>query len=346
MRAATKNDSHRAFMLHEVRQVRFPGFGCYALTSCAAVASLAGCAEKAGSVSVPPVNGVAVSHSKTFFYVDKKQSFRVPDGVTWITVLARGASGGSNSEGSAQGRGGRVVATIPVTPGERLAVFVGGAGSQTAGGFNGGGNVNSGSQDDYLDYKGYGGGGASDVRQGGDRLSDRVVVAGGGGGQGGFDYFRRCRIIGQGGGGGGSTAGSGKTGYTPWCYQSRSESWPGFGGTGGTQKAGGVGGIGGGGYAGASGNPGQPGSSGNGGAGGSGCARPSCSTGPGGSGGGGGGGYFGGGGGGVGGGGDSRFGGGGGGGGGSSYIESYAKAFHSWRGWKNATGSGLVVLNW
>ena len=240
MRAATKNDSHRAFMLHEVRQVRFPGFGCYALTSCAAVASLAGCAEKAGSVSVPPVNGVAVSHSKTFFYVDKKQSFRVPDGVTWITVLARGASGGSNSEGSAQGRGGRVVATIPVTPGERLAVFVGGAGSQTAGGFNGGGNVNSGSQDDYLDYKGYGGGGASDVRQGGDRLSDRVVVAGGGGGQGGFDYFRRCRIIGQGGGGGGSTAGSGKTGYTPWCYQSRSESWPGFGGTGGTQKAGGV----------------------------------------------------------------------------------------------------------
>lgn len=323
--------------------MRFPGFVRYALTAFATTAMLAGCAENAGNVAVPPVNGVAVAHSQTFRYIGKEQSFKVPADVKSITVLARGASGGSNGEGHAQGRGGRVVATIPVIPGERLAVFVGGAGSQMAGGFNGGGNVNSGSHEDYNYYGGFGGGGASDIRQAGDGLSDRVVVAGGGGGEGGLDD-RDCGTTGQGGRGGGSTAGSGKTGYTPGC-QSTSGLWPGYGGTGGTQKAGGAGGIGGEGYAGNSGNPGQPGARGMGGAGGSGCATSSC-EGEGGSGGGGGGGYFGGGGGGVGGGGETLNGGGGGGGGGSSYIEPYAKAFHSWRGWKNAIGNGLVVLSW
>jgi len=76
------------------------------------------------------------------------------------------------------GAGGSVKATIPVTPGEKLAIFVGGYGA-TAGGFNGGG---TGGSTGGSGGNGGGGGGASDVRQGGDRLANRVVVAGGGGG--------------------------------------------------------------------------------------------------------------------------------------------------------------------
>lgn len=34
------------------------------------------------------------------------------------------------------------------------------------------------------------------------------------------------------------------------------------------------------------------------------------------------------------------------GGGGSSYIEPSVKRFRLWRGWKTATGDGLVVISW
>jgi hypothetical protein len=78
------------------------------------------------------------------------------------------------------------------------------------------------------------------------------------------------------------------------------------------------------------------------GAGGAGCTFPKhglCNSG-----GGGGGGYEGGGGGGAS---AADYGfGGGGGGGGSSYIESNAKDFHSWQGWKDAKGNGVVVISW
>jgi Glycine rich protein len=64
-----------------------------------------------------------------------------------------------------------------------------------AGGFNGGGNGGTGISGDYAN--GTGGGGASDVLEGGDALADRVLVAGGGGEtNGGYG-------AGKGGGGGG-----------------------------------------------------------------------------------------------------------------------------------------------
>ncbi len=274
----------------------------YTLGLSAAVATLFGCGGLQPPIGAPGTSGTEKVSSRhlTFRYTGTKQSFVVPTGVESITVVARGAGGGKNGYLQGGGRGGRVDATVPVTPGETLAVFVGGEGLQPAGGFNGGGNGGGGDQYDEA----YGGGGASDVRRGGDSRRDRVMVAGGGGGQGGLDD-RYCTTIGQGGNGGGSTARSGQMGYTPRCYPSASGLWPGYGGTGGTQRTGGAGGIGGGGYAGDSGNPGQPAVRGRGGAGGYGCVRSSCYTGPGGSGGGGGGGYFGGGGGGVGGGGYS-----------------------------------------
>lgn len=135
---------------------------------------------------------------------------------------------------------------------------------------------------------GMSGGGASDVRQGGDGLADRVLVVGGGGGAGGG--FNRYAAAGSGGKGGGSTGGSGSNGGGSY-----SSNRSGGGGAGGTQDAGGSGGIGGdcdyySGY------PGANGMLLDGGAGGQGGRY--YGTGPGG--GGGGGGYYGGGGGGAG----------------------------------------------
>ena len=102
----------------------------------------------------------APSGSQTFSYTGSEQSFDVPARVTQLTVVALGASGVGADSGS---KGGRVYAVIPVTPGERLAVFVGGEGSGTSGGFNGGGNGGDGGS--YYSNA-YGGGGASDVRRG------------------------------------------------------------------------------------------------------------------------------------------------------------------------------------
>jgi Glycine rich protein len=130
------------------------------------------------------------SGSKTFDYTGAEQKFIVPPGVTEVEVVALGAAGaGSNHvqhcEPPCFGRGGRVSAMIPVTPSEALAIYVGGAGTSSGGGFNGG----AGGETAYGSNSGYGGGGASDVREGGDALSDRVVVAGGGGGGGGGSSY-------------------------------------------------------------------------------------------------------------------------------------------------------------
>lgn len=303
----------------------------------ATAAMVAACNGSGGSNDVTPLGLEALAHQKTYHYTGKEQYFKIPSGVTIVNVVVVGAGGGDSGNGRAHGRGGRVTATIPVVPGETLALFVGGVGSQPAGGFNGGGAGSA-----YGYSASYGGGGASDVREGGERLSDRVVVAGGGGGQGGDDDYR-CGIFGRGGKGGGRVAGSGKRGYAPGCTPSE-ESWAGGGGNGGMQTRGGAGGSSGRGERG-SGHAGQDGARGTGGAGGYGCDGTSCMD-YGGSGGGGGGGYFGGGGGGTGGGGVSENPGGGGGGGGSSYIEPSAKTFRSWKAWPNATGNGNVTFTW
>jgi hypothetical protein len=274
-------------------------------------------------------------NNRTFKYTGARQQFTVPAGVNWLTVVALGAAGAGQKRSHDQGgvaRGGRVYAIIPVQPGEKLYVYVGGQGS-TTGGFNGGGNPGS----DPSQPGGYGGGGASDVRYGGDLRLDRVLVAGGGGGQG-AGVFSQDPFGGKGGGATGGSGGSDPSGYA------------GGAGTGGTQTQGGLGGVGG--YAFGSpqnGAPGNPGALGSGGSGGDGGYNPSPSGyNDGGGGGGGGGGYYGGGGGG---GGSAAFASlygapGGGGGGGSSYIEPSAKKFQSWQGWKSATRDGLVVFSW
>jgi hypothetical protein len=314
-----------------------------ALCLSVAVALLAGCGgsqQSIGAQGVMPQN-TAAHGSKTFNYSGGEQHFKVPRGVTQLTVTATGASGPYGATGSyctvIGGLGGLVKATIPVTPGETLAVFVGGEGTIGApcssqygngsGGFNGGGD---GGQSGYGDI-GDGGGGASDVREGGSALTDRILVAGGGGGQGARYHG------GTAGAGGGRRGGAGGSGSGPGPV--------GRGGGGGTQQRGG--------HRGnadpyygppEAGHPGHHGSLGAGGEGGKGGRSLSGYDRPGGGGGGGGGGYYGGGGGGGGGGGEDGAPGGGG-GGGSSYVEPGASNVKDKKGGASP-GNGQVVITW
>ncbi|MGC2633506.1 MAG: glycine-rich protein, partial [Candidatus Cybelea sp.] len=195
--------------------------GRSAMGICAAISILAGCGGREGGDSTPSVTNVGkdAKFHQNFFYTDAEQTFTVPAGVTTVRIDAKGASGGgaSGSEGSrvTAGPGGEVKATIPVTPGERLGIFVGGAGETgDSGGSGGSGGYNGGAPGGAESYggEGAGGGGASDVRQGSVKLSHRIVIAGGGGGAGGTHYGFY-----EGGGSGG--LGGGTTGGNP-CYSS------------------------------------------------------------------------------------------------------------------------------
>jgi hypothetical protein len=310
----------------------------YALSSCVAVALLAGCGRAPLPSGAVPDNAFRLRNadSQTFQYTGKAQEFRVPAGVHKIAVDAWGAAGGASDISG--GNGGRVSATIPVTPGEKLFVFVGSAASGAKGGFDGG--AGGGPSDWYPkgcknDCAGGGGGGASDIRRDGDVLHDRILVAGGGGGAGGDDCRYASGSCGSGpigGGGGRATGGSGSKGE-----------FGAGGGGGGTQSRGGTGGAGGSGiYRRDKGESGKDGTAADGGTGGKGTSYGYVAGG-----GGGGGGYYGGGGGGGGGGWPSSgVVSGGGGGGGSSYVESSATDVHMWQAWKSATHDGLVTLRW
>jgi hypothetical protein len=198
-------------------------FAGYSLTIGAAAAMLAGCSGSQPPIGAPGLDGpeASLSHHHTFPYSGKEQSFKVPASVTSVQVDIRGAAGTGYKAGyvGQPGRGGRVMATIPVKPGQTLHVYVGGEGFDQTGGFNGGGNAGSGPSG--ACEEGFAGGGASDVREDGDTLPDRILVAGGGGGLG--NYFGSGGSDGGGGGSGGS----------------------GGGGQGGTQTRGGAAGAGG-----------------------------------------------------------------------------------------------------
>jgi hypothetical protein len=177
------------------------------------------------------------------------QTYTVPVGVTSITVDVYGAQGGLgyNVPNVGAGQGGRVQATVAVTPGEVLNIFVGGqggAGGTTVGGtagYNGGGTGGGwpGGR------SGGGGGGASDIRQGGTALANRIVIAAGGGGTG-VNYA----VGNRGGDGGGLTGANGLTGtyLGAGATQSAGGAPNGALGQGGNAPGGQTGGGGGGGY--------------------------------------------------------------------------------------------------
>src|ERR1700678_3499430 len=141
----------------------------YALGATVMVAVLAACGGKASNGVVPDSIPDSFPYHKTFKYTGAAQNFKVPAGVRQLKVIALGAHGG----GISGTRGGRVSAAIPVTPGEVLVLYVGGNGSEKNGGFNGGANGGEG----YAGgHPGYGGGGASDIREHGESLGDRILV--------------------------------------------------------------------------------------------------------------------------------------------------------------------------
>ncbi len=144
------------------------------------------------------------------------QDFVVPAGVTEITATLTGGEGGTVSSASG-GLGGGEVATVPVSPGQIVAVIAGSAASGATGGFNGGGAGG-------FDGGGGGGGGASDILDAGIEHGDRVAVSGVGGGA--------AQHAGGAGGGLVGQAGASGTNYGPNLAT---------GGGGGTQSAGGSG---------------------------------------------------------------------------------------------------------
>lgn len=156
----------------------------------------------------------------TYTFTGSMETYTVPAGVTEIKIDAYGAQGANNGTSNG-GNGGYISGILPVTPGETLNIFVGGQD-----GFNGGGAAGTGGTGTR---NGLNGGGASDVRQGGTTLSDRIIVAGGGGGAGRGD----CTA--QHGGGGGYPGGLG----------GQSSGLPAFSGGDGTASSGGNGGEGG-----------------------------------------------------------------------------------------------------
>jgi len=170
---------------------------------------------------------------------------------------AQGGSAGYNGTiYTAGAKGGYAKGSISLTAGQTLNIYVGGQGfgetytsisAYVPGGFNGGGSGYLGNN--TSDARGAGGGGGTDIRIGGNALSNRVIVGGGGGG--GVYY------IGYGtnypGVGGGTSGGDGGTSMYNSTYT--------YSGKGGTQSAGGA--LGSNGTAGTAGTSGQGGTGSN-----------------------------------------------------------------------------------
>ena len=169
--------------------------------------------------STPAVTGTCMAaSSSTFAFTGAPQSFTVPAGVNSITIETWGAQGGANWVNNTN-FGGYAKGTFTVTPGEVLAIYVGGQPTTgIVGGYNGGGTGEG---------AGKGGGGGTDVRRGGTTYNDRIIVAGGGGGAG---YWSSLHVV---GGQGGGLVGT--DGYRDPSYASNP------GGQGATQTASGYG---------------------------------------------------------------------------------------------------------
>ncbi len=315
------------------------------LAACVGLLGLLGVALPGSALAASPVCSRAeLTVSCTFTYVGAAQNFTVPSGVGVVTVDAYGASGGASGELSthvAGGKGAHVHAIVPVAPGAKLEVLVGGAAPENGtqgGGFNGGGGSGCLGVGPLLSG---GGGGASDVRVAPYALGDRLVVAGGGGGGGGYGAGTGTdNVGGPAGGAAGASGGDGTAGT-----QLNATVTAGGGGSAGA----GTGGRGGGGGTSSpdefegNGQGGGGGSLGHGGAGGSFCTGGVTW---GGAGGGGGGGYWGGGGGGQGGEDEAieQGAGGGGGAGGSSFVGPTATDTLTGNGVQ--AGNGTVMISY
>lgn len=126
-----------------------------------------------------------------YAYTGSYQEVELPAGQ--YKLQCWGAQGGSNGTNStygitakAGGNGGYSEGVITLTQKTTLRVYVGGQGSASAGGYNGGGSTTGTSQYNSGTTFGYskmgGGGGATDIRLSDGALLSRMIVAGGGSG--------------------------------------------------------------------------------------------------------------------------------------------------------------------
>ena len=203
------------------------------------------------------------THCYLYKCIEASQTFTVPADVTSISVDAYGASssvlsgtaskyGDGKTINRPQAKGGRVQATLRVQEEQQLYLYVGGMGvncdghgncePSTQGGWNGGGR--GGLTSDTNGGGGENGGGATDIRIGGQDLTNRVIVAGGAGGAGGYRGFTgpygdfTDLDHNSGGHGGGAVADRGRTFDGTVDEFTRLEGV----GRGGTQSEGGAGG--------------------------------------------------------------------------------------------------------
>ena len=194
------------------------------------------------------LSGVSFAQTQTFTFTGAVQTFTVPACVSEVTITAHGGSGSnghaSTSPAGIGGNGAIVTGTYSVSGGDVLNIYVGGQGTLTTAGFNGGG-INAANSS-------AGGGGASDVRFNGTALTDRIIVAGGGGAGGNGGCFGNTVAGGNGGPGGGngvagtnSSAGGGGFPGVGTFFGSFGVGCGPFQGQSGSNGANGVGGAGG-----------------------------------------------------------------------------------------------------
>ena len=147
----------------------------------------------------------ATTHN--YSYTGSYSSVTLPPGTYQFQVW--GAQGGSNAANpsygitaKAGGKGGYSVGQLSISQATGVRVYVGGQGSSSAGGYNGGGSTLGELSYEYYDESdGYthsgvnkmgGGGGASDIRLSSGTLLSRMIVAGGGSG-GAANYIRNYK---------------------------------------------------------------------------------------------------------------------------------------------------------
>ena len=285
------------------------------------------------------------SDSTTFSYTGSVQNWTVPNGNTTITVTAYGGSGGDGANGTTVngatgGNGAAVTATISVTAGDTLYLYVGGSGANASirtggsGGWGGGSSISSGGNGGTASSGyGAGGGGGGTLISTSSSLSDALIIAGGGGG--GAGGANVAGSAGSGGSGGGNSSSSGiSNGQSGSDGVFKGLGVEGAGGGAGTSSVGSGGGATDyGGFNSLSGSNGSGGSGGNG--------SNNTTMYSGGASGGGGGGYRGGGGGG-----ESAAAAGAGGGGGSSFVIAGSSSITQTQGHASATGNGSITITY
>ena len=156
---------------------------------------------------------VALAVEPPSFTVPGPYTWTVPAGVTTVQVVATGGGGGGGAVSTTGGNGGVVTATLSVSPGDTLQLYVGGggaAGSMFAGGGGGGSsNINAGMPNQVI----AGGGGGGGHSNGGD--GNGAVLGGGiAGGLGGSNGIGGSGTVGletgnTGGNGNGGPGGAG-----------------------------------------------------------------------------------------------------------------------------------------